>query len=116
MEDKQNRCSLTPLICSIVPIVFAAVLIGFVGLVSPRCLRPSKDCFVNIGTVRFLVCVGFPIAIVTWTLGIASIVLGITALGKSTAKDKKLAMVAIGLSILEIATVSVVLGLALKLL
>jgi len=102
MENEHNRhwCSMTPLICSIVPIG----VLGFIGLVYwayPRMFRLEGGCF--LGTLDLIPCCFAPlIAIVMVPMGIYSILLGVDALRDPEARGKTLVAVAIFLGILDI--------------
>ena len=114
MEDEERRCSKVPFIFAIVPVVLIGGLIGFVAFVSPDTFRPGGDCFGGLGGALILLCGGFPIALLTGTLGITSIVSGIDALKEPAAKGRKLVVVAIILGILEIAIFTVVFGITVR--
>lgn len=102
MENEQNRhwCSMTPFICSIVPIV----VVGFIGLVywaSPRIFRLEGGCF--LGTWNLIPCCFLPlIALVMVPMGIYSVLSGIDAIREPESRGKTLVVVAIVLGILDI--------------
>lgn len=78
-EHKQNRhwCSITPFVCSIVPIGIAGSLIWLIDRASPRILRPGN--WGDFGGFLYgpaLPCVGILIALVTIPSGMYSVLLG----------------------------------------
>jgi len=101
-----NRCSVTPLICSIVPIIIVSVLIWLVNSASPRILRPGTWSDWDFLYGLIFLCVIFLITLVTIPLGIYSIVSGIAAVREPQARGKTLVAVGIVLGILEIVAVS----------
>ncbi len=100
MENEQNRCSMTPFICSIVPIGF----VGFIGLVAfalPGIFRLEGGCF--IGTLNLIPCCIVPlIALVMVPMGIYSVISGMAEIRVPDVRGKTLVVVAIVLGILDI--------------
>ena len=104
MENKQYRCSMTPFICSIVPIG-AAGFIGLVALAFPNIFRQGGDFPSGTDVLKaiFPCCIVPLIALVTVPVGIYSVVSGITEIRVPDARGKTFAVVAIILGILDIA-------------
>ncbi|MGB2808851.1 MAG: hypothetical protein WBC22_13990 [Sedimentisphaerales bacterium] len=100
MGNKRNRWSIAALICSILPIVTAAILIFL-------CLSLSSEYGeAKVMTkVVMIIFDGFFTAPLMMGMGIISVVLGIIAIRKPEPRGKTLATVAIFLGILEIGTV-----------
>lgn len=102
MEKEQYRrwCSMTPLICSTVPIG-AAGFIGLVAFVFPDVFRLEGGCF--LGSWNLIPCCIVPlIALVMVPLGTYGVLSGIAAFREPEARGKFLVVVAIVLGILEI--------------
>ncbi len=102
MENKQYRhwCSMTPFICSIVPIGF----VGFIGLVYwafPGIFRLEGGCF--LGTWDLIPCCTIPlIALVMVPMGIYGVMAGFVEIRVPEARGKTLVVVGIVLGILDI--------------
>jgi hypothetical protein len=102
MENEQNRqwCSMTPFVCSVVPIGIAG-LVWFFVYAFPRFFRLEGGCF--LGTWNLIpCCIGPLIALLTLSMGIYSVLSGSTAIRESEVRGKWLVLVAIILGILEI--------------
>jgi uncharacterized membrane protein HdeD (DUF308 family) len=100
MENRKYRCSMTPFICSIVPIG-AAGLIGlfvFAFPVESNCFGLPNDI------VKFLIpcCTAPLIALLMVPMGIYSVISGVAEIRVPEAKGKTLVVVAIVLGILDI--------------
>lgn len=105
MENEQYHpwCSMTPLICSIVPIGIAGALIALIDLADPHILRPGN--WGDFGGLLYgppLPCVGLLIALVTMPLGAYSILSGVDAIRELDTRGKPLVAVAIVLGTLDI--------------
>lgn len=105
MENEQYRpwCSMTPLICSIVPIGTAGALIGLIDLADPHILRPGS--WGDFGGLLYgpaLPCAGLLFALVTIPLGVYSILSGIAAIREPDARGKPLVVVAIAIGVFDI--------------
>jgi len=103
MENKQYRprCSMTPLIYSIVPIGFVSFIV-IVHFAFPRFLRWEGGCFV--GTWNLFPCCMLPLtALVAVPMGIFSILSGMAEIRVPYGKGKTLVVVAIVFGILDIA-------------
>ena len=105
MEKEHNRqwCSMTPLVCSIVPIGIAGGLLWFVDRADPHILRPGN--WGDFGGLLYgpaLPCFGLLIAILMVPLGIYSILSGIAVVKESEVKGKTIVMFAIALGIFDI--------------
>ncbi|MBL7153879.1 MAG: hypothetical protein ISS79_09185 [Phycisphaerae bacterium] len=112
MENEEDRCSKSPFIWAIVPIALAVVLIVLVGLIIPEAFRGS--CFGFLGAFAVFQFVGFPTVLAMGPMGVISVVSGMHALKKGARKGRKLVVIGIVLGILEIAAVTVILGLFLR--
>ena len=101
MENRQyHRCSMTPFICSIVPIG-AAGLVSLVAFAFPV----VSNCFGLPSSVKSLIpCCSLPlIALVMVPMGIYSVISGMAEIRVPQARGKTLVVVAIVLGILDIA-------------
>ncbi|MHC4535995.1 MAG: hypothetical protein ACYS6K_18755 [Planctomycetota bacterium] len=101
MKNEKYRCSMTPFICSIVPIGVVG-LIWLVTFAFPGIFRLEGGCF--LGTWDLFPCCIVPlIALVMMPMGIYSVISGMAEIRVFEAKGKTLVVVAIVLGILDIA-------------
>ncbi len=101
MDNEQNRCSMTPFICSIVPIGVAISFAGFAYLSRPE----DGGCFPSSTEILWSLipcCIGPLIALVMASMGTYSVVSGIAAVREPKARGKRLVKVGIALGILDI--------------
>ncbi len=101
MENKQNRCSMTPLIYSIIPIGFALVLVAFAALF-PEKGGDFPGSLMDIIRPLILCCTAPLIALWMVSMGIYSVVLGIAEIREPEARGKTIVVVAIFFGILDI--------------
>ena len=105
MEKEQNRqwCSMTPLVCSIVPFGFAGGLLWFVDRADPHILRPGNwGCFGGLLYGWALPCFGLLIAILMVPLGIYSVLSGVSIIKEPETRGKMFIVLAIVFGILDI--------------
>lgn len=105
----QDRCSMVPLVCSILGLVPVAItLMVFIPLI----LKPAAPggCMPGLGEAVVLLFVGGPALLVTVVLLIISIASGMKSLERRGAKGKSLVKFAIALGISELLIVIVFLG------
>jgi hypothetical protein len=104
MENKQYRCSMTPFICSIVPIG-AAGFIGLLALAFPNIFRQGGDFPGGMDVLKSIFpCFSLPlVALVMVPMGIYSGISGMAEIRVPRARGKTLVSVAIVLGILDIA-------------
>ena len=100
METKRYWCSMTPFICSIVPIGIAGLIV-FVAFAFPV----VQNCFGLPNSLMSLIpcCTSPLVALVMVPMGIYSIVSGIAEIRVPDGRGKTLVVVAIVLGILDIA-------------
>ncbi len=101
MENEQNRCSMTPFICSIVPIGFAVGLVVFAAFF-PEKGGDFPGSLMDILKPLILCCTAPLIALVMVSMGIYSIISGIAEIREPEARGKTLVVVEIFLGILDI--------------
>jgi hypothetical protein len=103
MEKEENRqwCSMTPLVCSIVPF---GIAVGFVGLTYIS--RPEDGgCFPSSDEILWSLmpcCIGPLVALVVASMGTYGVLSGIAAIKEPWARGKILVAVGIVLGILDI--------------
>lgn len=105
MEKEQNRqwCSMTPLVCSIVPIVIAGGLLWLVDRADPHILRPGN--WGDFGGLLYgpaLPCFGLLVAVLMVPFGMYSVLSGVSVIREPQARGKMLIILAITFGILDI--------------
>ncbi len=101
MENEQNRCSMTPFICSIVPIGFAVGLVAFAAFF-PEKGGDFPGSLMDILKPLILCCTAPLFALVMVSMGIYSIISGIAEIREPEARGKTLVVAAIVFGILDI--------------
>jgi len=101
MENEQNRCSMKPFICSIVPIGTAG-LIGLFVLAFPEKGGDFPGSLMDVLRPLILCCTIPLVALVSVSMGIYSIIKGFAEIREPEARGKTLVVVAIFLGILDI--------------
>jgi hypothetical protein len=103
MENEKNRqwCSMTPLVCSIVPFGIAVGFVGFTYISRPE----DGGCFPSCNEILWSLmpcCVGPLIALVVASMGTYSVISGIATVKEPWARGATLVSVGIVLGILDI--------------
>jgi hypothetical protein len=103
MKNEKNRqwCSMTPFVCSIVPIGIAVSFVGFTYLSRPE----DGGCFPSGNEILWSLmpcCIGPLIALVIASMGTYSVVSGIDAIREPESRGKTLIKFGIALGILDI--------------